>query len=190
MHCLLDVFSNSTLTETNIAPENRVSQKENSSCNHWLSGDMLVVGSLYTLSFAVLILDSIRIGRLRRQASRVYYGSLVSTMLSCFGRHSYQLLYLSQWIPMSWLFHFGQDLLYKLFRASQATRLRPGSDQTRIFAMRQCTARIVMLRPIHEHHRWRQLGRSAGSTLHDFIRLGGHLCLLHFFYLFCALNST
>ena len=53
MHCLLDVFSNHTLTETNIAAENRVSQKENSSCNHWLSGDMLVVGSIYSLLCSV-----------------------------------------------------------------------------------------------------------------------------------------
>ena len=128
-----------TLPETNIAPESRASQKEISSSSHWFSGDMLVLGSAYTLSFAVLMMDPIRIGWLRRQASRIYYGSLVSTMLSCFGRHSCQLLNLSQWI-LTYVMALSLRICCKLFRVSQATRLRPGSDQTRRSSENLCNA--------------------------------------------------
>ena len=57
-----DQVTSLTLPETNKkAPENRASQKENSSSNHWFSGDMLVLGSVsgdfFTVFYAITTVE-------------------------------------------------------------------------------------------------------------------------------------
>ncbi len=123
---------------------------------------MLVLGSAYTLSFAVLMMDPIRIGWLRRQASRIYYGSLVSTMLSCFDRHSCQLLNLSQWI-LTYVMALSLRICCKLFRVSQATRLRPGSDQTRRSSENLCNATMYSENCHAEVYSWASPVALAGK---------------------------